>query len=739
MPIRLAHIVGRKLGIIAALVLGGAFLLLPLFHWFALVVPLQTELRECSNDALLLAAHLYDPNFTTAERADTLQQLLRLLLTAPEREHPYRGSPGFVDSLGLYSASELHARLRREIFTLGEHLTTLLEHSEAAQSRQQLLGICWFVLIIGLALLLPRYWVRKQQQEEQLRQSEQRLRELLDSLPDLVQSVAPDGHFRYVNQTWKETLGYTDEELPTLRVWDILRPDQLPKCQQLFQEAFRERRLFHVETVFCSKDGRSIFVRGNVTVREDPITGELLTRAIFRDITEEHRQLELLRYQESLSSALARVAQSLLHGSNPNEALPQALSIMGEAFNVEALYLVTLSPQGDAQPFALWLREEERSALLEESFRQWGAEWNRTMRERLLAFAVVEGYGEELPEPYRQRGVRALLWVPISTPYGALWGFIGVEDWKQDRFWSPTERTVLQNLAALVLSVLDRFHAYEQLQRLAEDLLEAHRAIEAHAEELRAANEALRERNREKDRIMSIVSHDLRSPLSGIRGLAELLQGPEAEDPALVREFAQLITEAADQLLDLVNDLLEVTRVESGRAQLSLSEVDLCQVARTAVKLLEPIARSKELTLVLDCPETPVVLTADEPKLRQILNNLLSNAVKFTPRGGQIRTRIRTVEEGVELVVEDTGIGIPPEHLPHLFEKFGPHQRPGTQGERGTGLGMPIVKHFVELHGGKITVESTVGVGTRFTIVLPLQPPLEQLATTPANIEAGSR
>ncbi len=260
MPIRLAHIVGRKLGIIAALVLGGAFLLLPLFHWFAWVVPLQTELRECSNDALLLAAHLYDPNFTTAERADTLQQLLRLLLTAPEREHPYRGSPGFVDSLGLYSASELHARLRREIFTLGEYLTTLLEHSEAAQFRQQLLAVCCFVLIIGLALLLPRYWVRKQQQEEQLRQSERRLRELLDSLPDLVQSVTPDGHFRYVNHTWKETLGYTDEELPTLRVWDILRPDQLPKCQLLFQEAFRERRLFHVETVFCSRT--ALYLRG---------------------------------------------------------------------------------------------------------------------------------------------------------------------------------------------------------------------------------------------------------------------------------------------------------------------------------------------------------------------------------------------------------------------------------------------------------------------------------------------
>ncbi len=724
----------RKIGSVAVVVLGALLLLLPPLHWFVWVLPIHTELRQCSNDVVLLAAHLYDPAFATAERADTLQRLLRSLLADPEREHPYRGSPSFIDSLGLYSPSELHARLRGELFTLGLRLTTLLEQNDATLFRHQVLALCWLLLITGLVLTLLRRWLRRRQQAEQLRYSELRLRELLDSLPDLVQSVDQNGHFRYVNQTWKETLGYSDEELASLHVWDILRPDQLPKCQLLFQEAFHKRQLFHVETVFRAKDGHPIFVRGNVTVREDPITGEPLTRAIFRDVTEEHRQLELLRYQESLSSALARVAQNLLHGSNPNEALPQVLSIMGEAFNVEALYLVTLSPQGGAQPFAVWLREEERSALLEESFRQWGAEWNRSVRDRLLAFAVVEGYGQELPEPHRQRGVRALLWVPISTPHGALWGFIGVEDWKQDRFWSPTERTVLQNLAALVLSVLDRFHAYEQLQRLAEDLLEAHRAVEAHAEELRAANEALRERNAEKDRIMSIVSHDLRSPLSGIRGLAELLQGPEAEDPALVREFAQLIIDAADQLLDLVNDLLEVTRVESGRARLSLSEIDLCQLARGAAKLLEPIARSKELTLVLDCPETPVVLTADEPKLRQILNNLLSNAVKFTPRGGRICTRIRSTENGVQLVVEDTGIGIPPEHLPHLFEKFGPHQRPGTQGERGTGLGMPIVKHFVELHGGRIEVESSVGVGTRFTIWLPLSPPVEQqLAATQVN------
>jgi len=717
--------VGRKIGSVAVVILGALFFLLPPIHWFAWVAPLQSELRECSNDAVLLAAHLYDPAFTTAGRVDTLQQLLRMSLTDPDREYPYRGSPSFLDSLGLYTPSEFHPRLRVEVFALGLHLTELLAQVEAAQLRQHLLALCWLVLAIAI-VLLSRQWQHQKQQWQQIYHSELRLRELLDSLPDLVQSVDQNGHFRYVNQTWKETLGYTDAELASLRVWDILRPDQRAKCELLFQKAFQQRRLFHVETVFCAKDGRSIFVRGNVTVREDPITGESLTRAIFRDVTEEHRQLELLRYQESLSSALARVAQSLLHGSNPNEALPQVLSIMGEAFNVEALYLVTLSPQGDAQPFAVWLREEERSALLEEGFRQWGAEWNRSMRDRLLAFAVVEGYGEELPEPYRQRGVRALLWVPISTPYGALWGFIGVEDWKQDRFWSPTERTVLQNLAALVLSVLDRFHAYEQLQRLAEDLLEAHRAVEAHAEELRAANEALRERNAEKDRIMSIVSHDLRSPLSGIRGLAELLQGAEAEDPALVREFAQLITDAADQLLDLINDLLEVTRVESGRARLSLSEVDLCQVAHSAIKLLEPIARSKELMLELDCPDTPLLLTADEPKLRQILNNLLSNAVKFTPRGGKISTRIRSTENGVQLVVEDTGIGIPPEHLPHLFEKFGPHQRPGTQGERGTGLGMPIVKHFVELHGGRIEVESTVGVGTRFTIWLPFRPPVEQ-------------
>jgi signal transduction histidine kinase len=151
---------------------------------------------------------------------------------------------------------------------------------------------------------------------------------------------------------------------------------------------------------------------------------------------------------------------------------------------------------------------------------------------------------------------------------------------------------------------------------------------------------------------------------------------------------------------------------------------------------MDGMARPKGISLHLECPDTPLYATVDAPKITQVINNLLSNAIKFTPSGGHVTVRLQPLPDGtVELQVEDTGIGIPAEHIPHLFEKFGPHQRAGTAGEKGTGLGMSIIKHFVELHGGTIAVESTPGVGTRFTIRLPRQP---ELATPPCPAADGS-
>ncbi len=690
----------------------------------------QSELRDNGSDIIAIARYR-DSTVAAPERSAHHQQALRAFLTRP-RPTPYRGTPEFLTALGSLTAADFLMQSRRQIAAIGAYQNRLLSTIEGLDTRQTLFFLAALLLSLALPGLLFLYWRDAQQRLRllsQLQASEARYRDLTEHLPDLVQSVAADGRFVYVNRYWRQGMGYSDEELRQLRIWDILRPDQLPKCRLLFERAFQEGSLFNVETVFVTKHGEEIYVSGNVTVQPDPITGEPVTRALFRDVTLQHHHMQLLRYQEALSNTTVRIARQLFAETNPEARFAEYAAQLAEVLGTDALYLVALV-ESTPQLVGLWVREEQLRQAVESSFEP--AQWKEAqeLATRIAAVAIVEASQEEVPACYRNRGVASLLWVPL-TRYGQLWGLIGVEDWKHSRAWTPAERTALEYFAGIFLAVLERVHAYRQLQRLAEDLLEAQNTLELHAEQLRAANEELRERNAEKDRIMSIISHDLRSPLSGIRGLAELLQGEDAENPELVREFAQLIMETTEQLLSLVNDLLEVARLESGRVRLQLAPTDLCELARNALRLLEKIARSKGLTLTLECPATPVQVPVDAPKITQVINNLLSNAIKFTPSGGRVTLPICSLPEAVEICVEDTGIGIPPEHLPHLFEKFGPHQRPGTAGEKGTGLGLPIVKHFVELHGGTVQVESTPGVGTRFTVRIPFVP------RTPSEANAG--
>ncbi|MFN8358743.1 MAG: hybrid sensor histidine kinase/response regulator [Candidatus Kapaibacterium sp.] len=267
------------------------------------------------------------------------------------------------------------------------------------------------------------------------------------------------------------------------------------------------------------------------------------------------------------------------------------------------------------------------------------------------------------------------------------------------------------------------FQALEVLARVGNHLkiskLEKER--KQHIENLIALND-------EKDKLMQIVSHDLRSPLGGIYGLADILRtGAEATDVALVREFAAIIASTSNQLLRLVNDLLDLAKIESGNMQLDIQEFNLAHTIYGCMQLLKNVAQSKGVELLTHIDDETVLLWADEPKIIQIINNLLSNAVKFTPQGGSVTVDVLCNENGwsmgsertVKIVVRDTGIGIAAEDIPKVFDKFGKHQRAGTAGEQGTGLGMPIVKRFVELHNGCITVESRVGQGTTMSVFLP--------------------
>lgn len=241
------------------------------------------------------------------------------------------------------------------------------------------------------------------------------------------------------------------------------------------------------------------------------------------------------------------------------------------------------------------------------------------------------------------------------------------------------------------------------------------------AEALKAAEAA----SVAKTDFLSRVSHDMRTPLNGILGLTTLLEGYITDSTAL-RDLSQL-EQSGRYLLNLINDTLDVSKIESGKVELNPSVCDGRTVLKTAINLIMPNIRKKDINFKVNVEDLPyTTLYIDSGRLQQIFMNIVGNAVKFTPKGGTITFTATnlSVENGVitdKVVIQDTGLGMSEEFLPHLFEPFSQERNTATSKSQGTGLGMTITKEIVELMGGKIYVESELGKGTTFTLILPLK------------------
>ena len=217
------------------------------------------------------------------------------------------------------------------------------------------------------------------------------------------------------------------------------------------------------------------------------------------------------------------------------------------------------------------------------------------------------------------------------------------------------------------------------------------------------------------------VSHELRTPVAVIKGYAEtLLDGVLAESPERSRRFVEIIGSHAERLTSLINDILTLSRLEGKDAALSLHPLELCGTIRKAQMLMEDHARSKGIKLVASCPEDTSKVMADQGQLEQVLLNLLDNAIKYTPDGGEVSIIATQTAQQVRISVSDTGIGIPQKDQNRIFERFYRVDEGRSREQGGTGLGLSIVKHIVQLHNGEVTVTSTPGNGSTFTVSLPM-------------------
>ena len=335
--------------------------------------------------------------------------------------------------------------------------------------------------------------------------------------------------------------------------------------------------------------------------------------------------------------------------------------------------------------------------------------------------------------PARQALIRNLIGLGVVGVLALAASWIGVE-----LFIVRHMQTLVQ--AARRLSTGDLStrtglsHGPRELHQLAAAFDEMAASLEKHQmqlrleEDLRRHNEALEEENRRvrevnqlKSEFVSLVSHELRTPLTAISGYLDLLlEAQGAQSSAKQQELLAIVQRNAERLVKLIDDLLDLSRIESGKVELRATAVDSVALITEVVSFLRPQIEAKGQQLSFDRPATLPTVAGDAERIRQILINLLSNAHKYTPAGGQIKLRARAEDGWVHIDVQDNGIGLSPEEQAHLFDRFFRARQPATQGVEGTGLGLPITQLLVEMHGGRISVTSTPGEGSTFSFTLPV-------------------
>lgn len=276
-------------------------------------------------------------------------------------------------------------------------------------------------------------------------------------------------------------------------------------------------------------------------------------------------------------------------------------------------------------------------------------------------------------------------------------------------------------IAIFFLPIILSAYAYRVIANNNKRQLEELEGLVAHrTQALAKANDELERLHREKDAFIGVLTHDMRTPLTSIKGYGSILHTQELPRDQQIH-IMDIILRSQDSLLELVNNILEIQKLQSGAPiLLESSEFDLDFVVQMVVEALQAETKRKEMTLTYQPPSSPVHVTADRQKIQRVITNVIANAVKYTPNEGEIQVRVWENGRYAITEIQDNGYGIPPEQLPYIFERFRRvpgHQRKAT----GTGLGLAIVKSLVEAHNGDITVTSEEDVGSTFTLKLPLQ------------------
>ncbi len=491
--------------------------------------------------------------------------------------------------------------------------------------------------------------------ERVLQESEEQLQDFLDNAHDLIQSVAPDGSFLYVNRAWQEVLGYTAEDVKRLTFFDILHPPCEKRCRAQFEAVLRGETLPSVEVDFLTAGGRVVRCTGSANARLQD-GKPVATRSILRDMTD---QMETRRELEAFQANLQALVE------NTGDAI----------WSVDrSLRLITFNTAFSMAMEARTGREPRVQDLPEEVFPETDAAWYREMYQRSLKGAAFSELRDE------EIGGQVRSFEFFFNPIREAMGITGVAAFGKDV--TARRRTQVA---------------------------------------LRMAKEEAERANKAKSQFLANMSHELRTPLNSVIGFTNILRknksGHMGEQEL---NFLDRISANGKHLLQLINQVLDLAKIEAGRMELELEVVDLRALLGETLEQMEGQVKDKPVRLRSFVPGDLGLVETDRGKLKQVIINLVGNAIKFTDEGEVTVEVVPEPESGrvAAIAVRDTGMGISPERLHAIFEAF--QQADGTTSRRfgGTGLGLTISRSLCQLMGYDLKVESEVGVGSVFSILL---------------------
>ena len=526
------------------------------------------------------------------------------------------------------------------------------------------------------------------------------LARVVESSDDAIISKSLDGIITSWNQAAERMFGYTASEAIGQSIRMIIPSDRQAEEDTVLAHIRAGTAMTHFETIRQRKDGSLVPISLTVSPIYDDAGHVIGASKIARDVSERVRLLAEAREHAAVTEKLNEVG-AVVASTLDRETIVQKVTDAGTEltqaefgaffYNVRdpetgnAFMLYTLS--GASRDAFARFPHPRATEIFAPTFHGEGVV-------RLDDVTQDPRYGKSAPYfgmPAGHLPVRSYLAVPVRGLAGNVLGGLFFGHSHAGVFTAQHER-LATGVAAWGSVALENARLYADAQ----------------------------EANRLKDEFLAVLSHELRTPLNAIVGYARLLRGGMLSKQKAERGV-EILERNATWLTQIVEDVLDVSRIVSGKIRLDVQAVDLPLIVENAVATVQPAADAKNVRIqtVVDPNAGPV--SGDPGRLQQVAWNLLSNAVKFTPKGGRVQLRVERINSHLEIIVSDTGAGIRPEFLPYVFERFRQGDSGTTRKAGGLGLGLAIVRHIVEMHGGTVTASSEgEGLGAAFTVKLPV-------------------